>query len=189
MGWLHDFFNVYCNVCDFAPLPAQTLTSVCSGSHANTNARTQWEVFSVFALQGISWCPMVKHAEVLYSDHPTTLRFIFEYLCNEIFIKHFRCSFFLIFELCTISDIDECTEHSVQCGANQMCFNTRGSYQCLDTPCPSSYHRGRSPGSKICFIQINSAILKLNHVLANESKSIMLVWVMKLKADSFSYHP
>lgn len=52
---LHDFFNViYGNVCDFAPLPAQILTSVCSESHANTNARTLWEVFSVFALQDIS---------------------------------------------------------------------------------------------------------------------------------------
>uniref|UniRef100_H2MDX8 Hemicentin 2 n=1 Tax=Oryzias latipes TaxID=8090 RepID=H2MDX8_ORYLA len=41
--------------------------------------------------------------------------------------------------------IDECSEQGIQCGHNQMCFNTRGGYQCLDTPCPSSYQRGGSP--------------------------------------------
>ncbi|KAJ8379625.1 hypothetical protein SKAU_G00004030 [Synaphobranchus kaupii] len=44
-------------------------------------------------------------------------------------------------------DIDECTVQGIQCGPNQMCFNTRGGYQCLDTPCPTSYQRGGSPGT------------------------------------------
>nr|XP_057926871.1 hemicentin-1 [Doryrhamphus excisus] len=44
-------------------------------------------------------------------------------------------------------DIDECLQQGIQCGHNQMCFNTRGGYQCLDTPCPASYQRGRSPGT------------------------------------------
>uniref|UniRef100_H3BWK5 Hemicentin 2 n=1 Tax=Tetraodon nigroviridis TaxID=99883 RepID=H3BWK5_TETNG len=44
-------------------------------------------------------------------------------------------------------DIDECVEQGVQCGHNQMCFNTRGGYQCMDTPCPASYQRGGSPGT------------------------------------------
>ncbi|XP_058491292.1 hemicentin-1 [Solea solea] len=44
-------------------------------------------------------------------------------------------------------DIDECVEQGIQCGHNQMCFNTRGGYQCLDTPCPASYQTGRSPGT------------------------------------------
>uniref|UniRef100_A0A8C1LEB7 Hemicentin 2 n=1 Tax=Cyprinus carpio TaxID=7962 RepID=A0A8C1LEB7_CYPCA len=47
----------------------------------------------------------------------------------------------------TCKDIDECTVQGVQCGPNQMCFNTRGGYQCLDTPCPTSYQRGRNPGT------------------------------------------
>ncbi|XP_012721740.2 hemicentin-1 [Fundulus heteroclitus] len=46
-------------------------------------------------------------------------------------------------------DIDECTEQRIQCGHNQMCFNTRGGYQCLDTPCPASYQSGGRPGT--CF--------------------------------------
>uniref|UniRef100_A0A3B5AUN6 Cell adhesion molecule-related/down-regulated by oncogenes n=1 Tax=Stegastes partitus TaxID=144197 RepID=A0A3B5AUN6_9TELE len=41
--------------------------------------------------------------------------------------------------------IDECIEQGIQCGHNQMCFNTRGGYQCLDTPCPASYQSGGSP--------------------------------------------
>ncbi|KAM9858177.1 hemicentin-1 [Aulostomus maculatus] len=45
------------------------------------------------------------------------------------------------------SYIDECVEQGIQCGHNRMCFNTRGGYQCLDTPCPASYQRGRSPGT------------------------------------------
>ncbi|CAJ0944218.1 unnamed protein product [Ranitomeya imitator] len=44
-------------------------------------------------------------------------------------------------------DIDECSEQRISCGANQMCFNTRGGYQCLDTPCPASYSKGPSPGT------------------------------------------
>ncbi|KAG9354590.1 hypothetical protein JZ751_001303, partial [Albula glossodonta] len=50
-------------------------------------------------------------------------------------------------------DIDECMVHGIQCGPNQMCFNTRGGYQCLDTPCPASYQRGGSPGT--CFRPCN----------------------------------
>ncbi|XP_054466068.1 hemicentin-1 [Anoplopoma fimbria] len=47
----------------------------------------------------------------------------------------------------TCKDIDECVEQGIKCGHNQMCFNTRGGYQCLDTPCPPSYQSGRSPGT------------------------------------------
>uniref|UniRef100_A0A4W5NLJ9 EGF-like domain-containing protein n=1 Tax=Hucho hucho TaxID=62062 RepID=A0A4W5NLJ9_9TELE len=45
------------------------------------------------------------------------------------------------------TDIDECAVQGIQCGHNQMCFNTRGGYQCLDTPCPASYQKGGSPGT------------------------------------------
>ncbi|CAL8251670.1 unnamed protein product [Boreogadus saida] len=44
-------------------------------------------------------------------------------------------------------DINECAMDRIQCGPNQMCFNTRGGYQCLDTPCPATYQRGGSPGT------------------------------------------
>lgn len=43
-------------------------------------------------------------------------------------------------------DINECEEDGVECGPGQMCFNTRGSYQCVDTPCPAAYRQGSNPG-------------------------------------------
>ncbi|XP_034438633.1 hemicentin-1 isoform X1 [Hippoglossus hippoglossus] len=46
----------------------------------------------------------------------------------------------------TCQDIDECLEQNIQCGANQMCFNMRGSYQCIDTPCPPNYQRDQATG-------------------------------------------
>ncbi|KAM9642204.1 hemicentin-2 [Trichechus inunguis] len=46
-------------------------------------------------------------------------------------------------------DINECEEDGIECEPGQMCFNTRGSYQCVDTPCPTTYRRGSSPGT--CF--------------------------------------
>ncbi|NXL77816.1 HMCN1 protein, partial [Leptocoma aspasia] len=48
----------------------------------------------------------------------------------------------------TCQDIDECLEENVNCGSNQMCFNMRGSYQCIDTPCPPNYQR--EPHSGFC---------------------------------------
>ncbi|NXY61032.1 HMCN1 protein, partial [Callaeas wilsoni] len=48
----------------------------------------------------------------------------------------------------TCQDIDECLEENINCGSNQMCFNMRGSYQCIDTPCPPSYQR--EPHSGFC---------------------------------------
>ena len=53
-------------------------------------------------------------------------------------------------------DIDECQEQNIQCGANRMCFNMRGSYQCIDTPCPPNYQRDTATGY---------AIVWLNHTL------------------------
>lgn len=43
-------------------------------------------------------------------------------------------------------DINECEEDGIECEAGQMCFNTRGSFQCVDTPCPATYRQGASPG-------------------------------------------
>ncbi|XP_061490012.1 hemicentin-1 isoform X2 [Rhineura floridana] len=48
----------------------------------------------------------------------------------------------------TCQDIDECLEQNIHCGPNRMCFNMRGSYQCIDTPCPPNYQR--DPVSGFC---------------------------------------
>lgn len=54
------------------------------------------------------------------------------------------CYNFEPFAVCT--DVDECLEQNIQCGANRMCFNMRGSYQCIDTPCPPNYQRDPATG-------------------------------------------
>nr|XP_055041763.1 hemicentin-1 isoform X2 [Misgurnus anguillicaudatus] len=46
----------------------------------------------------------------------------------------------------TCQDVDECLEQNIQCGANRMCFNMRGSYQCIDTPCPPNFQRDPTTG-------------------------------------------
>ncbi|XP_067585037.1 hemicentin-1 isoform X1 [Pseudorca crassidens] len=48
----------------------------------------------------------------------------------------------------TCQDVDECLEQNVHCGPNRMCFNMRGSYQCIQTPCPPDYQR--DPVSGFC---------------------------------------
>uniref|UniRef100_A0A8C6DLM4 Hemicentin-1 n=1 Tax=Moschus moschiferus TaxID=68415 RepID=A0A8C6DLM4_MOSMO len=48
----------------------------------------------------------------------------------------------------TCQDIDECLEQNVRCGPNRMCFNLRGSYRCIETPCPPDYRR--DPVSGFC---------------------------------------
>ncbi|KAM8931068.1 hemicentin-1 [Pelodytes ibericus] len=46
----------------------------------------------------------------------------------------------------TCQDIDECLKQNIQCGTNRMCFNMRGSHQCIDTPCPPNYLRDSFSG-------------------------------------------
>ncbi|XP_026558988.1 hemicentin-1 [Pseudonaja textilis] len=47
----------------------------------------------------------------------------------------------------TCQDVDECLEQNIYCGPNHMCFNMKGSYQCIETPCPPNYQRDRLSGS------------------------------------------
>ncbi|KAM6184061.1 hemicentin-2 [Erethizon dorsatum] len=46
-------------------------------------------------------------------------------------------------------DINECEEDGIECESGQMCFNTRGGFRCVDTPCPHTYRQGADPGT--CF--------------------------------------
>ncbi|KAK7094973.1 hypothetical protein V1264_006443 [Littorina saxatilis] len=49
------------------------------------------------------------------------------------------------------TDINECWEQRIQCGEDQMCFNTRGSYSCIDVPCPTDYIR--DPTTNFCVLE------------------------------------
>uniref|UniRef100_UPI00398EE55D hemicentin-1-like n=1 Tax=Pristiophorus japonicus TaxID=55135 RepID=UPI00398EE55D len=64
-------------------------------------------------------------------------------------------------------DIDECREQNVKCGLNQMCFNTRGSHHCIDTPCPATYRQGASPGTcyRRCALNCAASPLALQYKL------------------------
>ncbi|GFR16680.1 hemicentin-1 [Trichonephila clavata] len=46
----------------------------------------------------------------------------------------------------TCLDIDECLESNIDCGPDRMCFNMRGSYECIETPCPPKYERDTLTG-------------------------------------------
>lgn len=48
-------------------------------------------------------------------------------------------------------DVNECLEDKVSCGKDQMCFNTRGAYTCLDIPCPTNY--SRDPLTDYCVLE------------------------------------
>ncbi|KAL8608110.1 hypothetical protein ACOMHN_016565 [Nucella lapillus] len=49
------------------------------------------------------------------------------------------------------TDINECREERMQCGQEQMCFNTRGSYSCIHIPCPTNYIR--DPSTNFCVLE------------------------------------
>ncbi|XP_078407396.1 LOW QUALITY PROTEIN: hemicentin-1-like [Cetorhinus maximus] len=71
-------------------------------------------------------------------------------------------------------DIDECQEQNIKCGPNQMCFNTRGSHQCIDTPCPATYRRGASAGTcfRRCILQCAAGPLALQYKLLTLPRGI-----------------
>ncbi|XP_033761247.1 hemicentin-1-like [Pecten maximus] len=48
-------------------------------------------------------------------------------------------------------DVNECSELRIDCGPDQMCFNTRGSHHCIQTPCPLNYKR--NPQSGYCVLE------------------------------------
>ena len=62
-------------------------------------------------------------------------------------IVHRKAMFFV--HVCTMfphADIDECKELKIDCGTDKTCFNRRGDFVCLDTPCPEKYKRDPSTG-------------------------------------------
>lgn len=42
-------------------------------------------------------------------------------------------------------DTDECSTFQHECSGTQICLNTKGSYLCIPTTCPSSYSRSYGP--------------------------------------------
>ncbi|GBM98114.1 Hemicentin-1, partial [Araneus ventricosus] len=55
----------------------------------------------------------------------------------------------------TCLDINECLESKIDCGPDRMCFNMRGSYDCIETPCPPKYDR--DPLTGYCKLECEKA--------------------------------
>lgn len=118
------------------PLVVQMWTSASSGSPVNTNAGTQRAASRACVQQDISSDPTAAAVKVtcLGPAPPHTHTAATTCQSSDLTLSS------------PPADIDECVQHGVQCGHNQMCFNTRGGHQCLDTPCPPSYQRSGRTG-------------------------------------------
>ena len=57
-------------------------------------------------------------------------------------------------------DIDECLEEKIDCGPNSICFNRRGDYKCINTPCPAGYTRDETSG--FCKLECNKGNNRAN---------------------------
>ncbi|XP_007935886.1 hemicentin-1 [Orycteropus afer afer] len=75
----------------------------------------------------------------------------------------------------TCQDVDECLEQNVHCGPNRMCFNMRGSYQCIDTPCPPNFQR--DPVSGFC----------LKNCLPNDLECALSPYALEYKLVSLPF--
>ncbi|XP_065735248.1 hemicentin-2 [Phocoena phocoena] len=103
---------------------------------------------------GRAWCPpgFIRQNGVCTDLDECQLRSLCQHACrNTEGSYHCLCpaGYRLLPSGKNCQDINECQEDSIECGPSQMCFNTRGSYQCVNTPCPATFRQGSSPGT--CF--------------------------------------
>lgn len=110
----------------------QTSTSVRRRTSVSTSVSTRRGATGVSAPLDIASWQTGRHVKVGTTCCPRQP-------CSRTCMLIKRC-------LCAYKDVDECLEENVQCGANQMCFNMRGSSQCIETPCPPNYQRDPTTG-------------------------------------------
>nr|KAF6314649.1 hemicentin 2 [Myotis myotis] len=103
---------------------------------------------------GHAWCPpgFIRQNGICMDLDECRVRSLCQHACRNT-EGSYRClcpsGYRLLPSGKNCQDINECEEDGIECGPGQMCFNTRGSYQCVDTPCPATYRQGSSPGT--CF--------------------------------------
>ncbi|KAM5299409.1 LOW QUALITY PROTEIN: hemicentin-2 [Ctenodactylus gundi] len=104
--------------------------------------------------EGRAWCPpgFIRQSGVCVDLDECQVQSLCQHACRNT-EGSYQClcpaGYRLLPSGKNCQDINECEEGDVECGPGQMCFNTRGSFQCVDTPCPVSYRQGTSPGT--CF--------------------------------------
>ncbi|CAH1270966.1 HMCN1 [Branchiostoma lanceolatum] len=81
----------------------------------------------------------------------------------------------------TCQDINECIEQNINCGANKLCFNRRGDYECVDSPCPPNYKRESSTG--YCIRDCNPADYRCPTDYAVEFKTLALPYGIDTDQD------
>ncbi|XP_078604169.1 hemicentin-1-like isoform X2 [Branchiostoma floridae x Branchiostoma japonicum] len=81
----------------------------------------------------------------------------------------------------TCQDINECIEQNINCGPNKLCFNRRGDYECVDSPCPPNYRRESSSG--YCIRDCNPADYKCPTDYAVEYKTLALPYGIDANQD------
>ncbi|XP_078687492.1 hemicentin-1-like isoform X2 [Branchiostoma floridae x Branchiostoma belcheri] len=81
----------------------------------------------------------------------------------------------------TCQDINECIEKDINCGPNRLCFNRRGDYECVDSPCPPSYRRESSTG--YCIRDCNPADYRCPTDYAVEYKTLALPYGIDANQD------
>lgn len=71
---------------------------------------------------------------------------------SHIFCDFLNFTSFIEKHLHFSTDINECITTEDDCGEDQSCLNTQGSYLCLPTPCPDEYKRDTFSGQcvQIC---------------------------------------
>ncbi|XP_060245885.1 hemicentin-2 [Meriones unguiculatus] len=103
---------------------------------------------------GRAWCPpgFIKQDGVCADLDECRVRSLCQHACRNTEGSYYclcPSGYRLLPSGKNCQDINECEEDGIECGPGQMCFNTRGSFQCVDTPCPTAYRQGSSPGT--CF--------------------------------------
>ncbi|KAJ9576472.1 hypothetical protein L9F63_006685, partial [Diploptera punctata] len=66
-------------------------------------------------------------------------------------------------------DIDECTTSPHVCNVDQTCINIKGSYRCLETPCPTGYERDFESRNCVQFCDEPGVNVKMEHFLLKPS--------------------
>lgn len=82
----------------------------------------------------------------------------------------------------SIKDIDECEEMTDDCGMEQKCLNTKGSYLCIPTPCPDDYDRDEMSGQciQICSQEPNELCSENAKIAQTISYTILSVKSLNL---------
>lgn len=83
----------------------------------------------------------------------------------------------------SFSDIDECHSMIDDCGDDQSCLNTKGSYLCVPTPCPDGYERDTLSGQCIQLCHQPKHILCIDHAKIAQTISYTILSLAHIQLE------